>query len=96
MPSRKAAPPPPAKPATRRCRLVGASYSSFRLGPDGRVNETVEWAEFGDEIALSATEEIRLDLLSALARPNSTFEDVVAEKDRREQAYRSARRELAV
>jgi hypothetical protein len=91
----------PAKPVTepavtgiyRRVRLDSAGFVRRVSTADGAVVEAQEFGSFGQEIGpLSPQEIMRLESLGALAEPGATFEDCVAEREQRQEAYRVARR----
>lgn len=93
---------PPKKPdpasSVRRCRNgLGLNYNVRRPGPDGRVVEVSEFAEFGEALPsnLDPVEAMRLDCLGVISEPGASVADLEAEAAARLSAYRAARSGVA-
>jgi len=90
-----AAPPAASKTYKRRVQIAAASYHVEVPGPDGRLVKLQRDAAIGDEVDVSAQEQMRLDSLGVLAPVGATRESIQAEADARLEAYRNARRGVA-
>jgi hypothetical protein len=78
----------------RMVRHVSALYHSTELDVQGREYTVVRSAMRGDTVALSSSEEARLDVLGALAAPGQTLADIEAAIQRTHEAYRAERSQI--